>query len=100
MPRADRETRTAVPFDRCTGVVGGWALAAQLVETPAFASTLIIEGVSKLAALVKWSALASIVNALPKIGRRPAKMIQFRNAAKRKEMCEHTGNHDRNWWTA
>ena len=77
MSRTDREACSFVPFRRRAGVVGRWTLATEFIETPAFACALVIESVRELPAIIKWPAIATIVNCLAIKRGRPSERVQI-----------------------
>src|SRR5512143_2534125 len=72
----DREAGAAVPLGGGAGIVGGWSLAAQLIQTPAVACAFIVEGLGKLALFVEGAAVAAVVDGLAVEGLGSAQFVQ------------------------
>ena len=91
--RLDGEGHAAVPAHGGTGVVGGGAFAAHLVQAVAFARGIVIPLFDELTRIEVRTTIAFVVDALAVEHLRSALAIQFRDAVEGQHVSHHGGHH-------
>ncbi|MEZ5729321.1 MAG: hypothetical protein R3E48_15800 [Burkholderiaceae bacterium] len=92
MSGLDREGHPAIPLQRCAGVVGHRALAAQFVQAPALARTGVVEALGEQAAFVERAAVATVMDALAEEGAWATECIELGQLAEREDVRDRAGH--------